>query len=182
MIYKLSSEYFVRPLLLEDVDGPYPLWFENQEVCKYNSHGKFFKSKKYFQDFFMSLDGQDKIVWAICHHVDGHIGNISLQDISLINRNAEFAILLGDARHHGKGVSKLAGQKIIDHGFNKINLERIYCGTASTNLAMNRLALSLGMIKEGVRRSHLYLDGHWLDVVEYGLLRSETVLEKSGLE
>ena len=181
MIYRLSNEYFVRSLDAADLDGPYLCWFENQEICKYNSHGKFFKSKQYFQDFYSNLDGQDKIVWAICHGVDGHIGNISLQDISLINRNAEFAILLGDSRHHGKGVSKLAGKKIIEHGFKKINLERIYCGTAATNDAMNRLALSLGMTKEGVRRSHLYLDGSWEDVVEYGLLKHELVVDSSDL-
>lgn len=173
MIYQLNSDYFVRPLLENDLGGAYVTWFEDQDVCKYSSHGKFFKTPDYFKAYFESLNGEDKIVWAICHQADGHIGNISLQSISSINRNAEFAIILGDKRHWGNGVARIAGAKLIEHGFDKLNLERVYCGTAANNVAMRKLALALGMTEEGCRRSHLYLDGCWVDVVEYGLLRSE---------
>lgn len=173
MIYELNNEYFVRSLLERDLDGPYLSWFEDQEVCRYNSHGKQFKTRDYFEKYFRSLNDEDKMVWAICHTVDGHIGNISLQNISAINRHAEFAVLLGDRRHWGKGVARLAGEKLIEHGFGKLNLERIYCGTAAGNMAMRKLAVALGMVEEGCRRSHLYLDGFWMDVIEYGLLRSE---------
>lgn len=173
MIYQLNSEYFVRPLNKTDLSGPYISWFEDQDVCRYNSHGKFFKTEAYFQSFIEGLDNEDHVVWAICHTIDGHIGNISLQSISLINRNAEFAILLGDKRHWGKGVARLAGEKLIEHAFFKLNLERIYCGTAANNKGMRSLALALGMVQEGCRRSHLFLDGAWVDVVEYGLLRHD---------
>lgn len=173
MIYELNGEYFVRPLLESDLDGHYPSWFEDQEVCRFNSHGKFFKTQDYFKKYLQSLNDEDKVVWAICHTADGHIGNISLQNISSINRHAEFAILLGDRRHWGKGVARLAGAKLIEHGFDKLNLERIHCGTAAGNVAMRKLALALGMVEEGCRRKHLYLDGGWADVIEYGLLRSD---------
>ena len=110
---------------------------------------------------------------AICHSADGHIGNISLQDISWINRCAEFAILLGDKRHWGKGVGVLAGRSVLLHGFQKLDLERIYCGTAATNAGMNALALALGMTLEGARRKHLFLEGERVDLLEYGILKSE---------
>lgn len=173
MIYKLNEDYFVRALLESDIDGVYPSWFEDQEVCKYNSHGKFVKTKNYFRAFYDSLNNEEQVVWAICHSTDGHIGNIGLQNISFINRSAEFAILLGDKRHWGKGVGKMAGSRLIAHGFDKLNLERIYCGTAANNKAMQDLALALGMVEEGRRRSHLYLDGAWVDVIEYGVLRTD---------
>ena len=173
MIYKLNDEYFVRPLQESDLAGPYMSWFEDQDVCRYNAHGKFFKTAAYFRSFYESLDSEAQVVWAICHDTDGHIGNISLLGISSINRNAEFAILLGDKRHWGKGVAKMAGHKLVQHGFDKLNLERVYCGTAASNEAMKKLALSLGMVQEGCRRSHLYLDGGWVDVIEYGLLRRD---------
>lgn len=173
MIYDLSGGYFVRPLLESDLDGTYPSWFEDQEICRYNSHGKFFKTRAYFRAYLDSLNGEDKVVWAICDQADGHIGNIALQNIASIDRHAEFAVLLGDRRHWGRGVARMAGAKLIDHGFDKLNLERIYCGTAASNAAMRKLALALGMVEEGCRRKHLYLDGEWVDVIEFGLLRSE---------
>jgi RimJ/RimL family protein N-acetyltransferase len=171
MIYQLNEEYFVRPLREDDVDGPYRSWFEDQEICGFNSHGKFFKSRQWFLDYISSINEEDKVVWAICHRVDGHVGNVSLQEISSINRNAEFAILLGDRRHLGKGLSKLAGRKLLEHGFQKLNLVRIYCGTADTSVPMKALAQALGMVEEGRRRKHLFLSGEWVDLVEFGVLR-----------
>jgi [ribosomal protein S5]-alanine N-acetyltransferase len=173
MIYTLDAGYYVRPLQESDLNGPYPTWFSDQDICRYNSHGKFFKNNAYFIDYLEGLNNEKQVVWAICHEMDGHIGNICLQDISFINRNAEIAFLLGDKRHWGKRVSFMAGQKLLEHGFNKLNIERIYCGTASTNKGMMKLALSLGMQQEGCRRSHLYLDGSWVDLIEYGILRHE---------
>ena len=173
MIYELSKDYFVRPLAEPDLDGPYPGWFEDQDVCRYNSHGKVFKTKAYFREYLNELNREDRMVWAICHFKDGHIGNIALQEISLINRTAEFAIMLGDKRHWGKGVGLLAGRKLLEHGFGKLNLERVHCGTAATNEGMKKLAVALGMTLEGTRRGHFFLEGSRVDVLEYGILRSE---------
>jgi ribosomal-protein-alanine N-acetyltransferase len=173
MIYQLSADYFVRPLAEGDLDGPYPSWFEDQEVCRFNSHGKFFKTRASFREYVDELNREDRVVWAICHVDDGHIGNIALQGLSFINRTAEFAIVLGDKRHWGMGVGLLAGLALLRHGFDKLNLERIYCGTASTNEAMKKLALALGMTFEGTRRQHLFLDGSRVDVDDYGILRAE---------
>jgi len=173
MIYALGNKYFVRALQLSDLEGPYPSWFEDQEICKYNSHGKYFKSANYYRSYIENIDKASQIVWAICHESDGHIGNVSLQSLSFINRSAEFAIIIGNKDHIGKGLSKMAGKKIIEHGFYKLNLERIYCGTADTNSQMKALAKSLGMVEEGRRRKHIYLDNMWVDIIEYGLLRKE---------
>ncbi|AEV24500.1 acetyltransferase, ribosomal protein N-acetylase [Azospira oryzae PS] len=179
MIYRLGDAYYVRPLREADLDGPYLSWFEDQEVCRYNSHGKYPRNREYFRAFYDSLNGADKVVWAICHDQDGHIGNISLQGISSINQHAEFAVLLGDRRHWQRGVSRMAGQCLIEHGFNKLNLVRIFCGTAATNLGMQRLALSLGFREEGRRKAHLYLDGQWVDVIDFGLLRPDVAVQVS---
>jgi RimJ/RimL family protein N-acetyltransferase len=173
MIYELNKNYFVRPLAENDLEGPYPGWFEEQEVCRYNSHGKFFKSRAYFRQYLDEMDKEDRVVWGICHIEDGHIGNVSLQRISFIDRTAEFAIILGDKRHWGKAVGHLAGRKLLEHGFKKLNLERIYCGTAATNEGMKKLALAMGMIPEGTRRKHLFLEGARIDMLEYGILRTE---------
>lgn len=173
MIYQLSGQYFVRLLRESDLEGAYPSWFEDQEICSYNSHGKFFKTMGYFRSYLADLDREDQVVWAICHQADGHIGNISLQGISFINRNADFAVLLGDKRHWGKGIAREAGIKLFYHGFCKLNLERIYCQTAASNVSMQSLAKKLGMVEEGCRRSHLYLDGNWQDMIEFGILRHE---------
>ena len=166
---KLNDFYFVRGLQEVDADGAYPLWFEDQDVCAYNSHGKYFRTKEYFRHFIRNLNSEKMLVWAICHVQDGHIGNVALQNISHINRNAEFAIILGDCRHWGKGVGRVASKAIIEHGFKKLNLRKIYCATAATNAGMRKLAANLGMNEEGVQKEHLFLSGEWVDLIIYGI-------------
>lgn len=173
MIYQLDRSYYVRPLRESDVEEPYPSWFEDQDVCRFNGHGKFFKSEAAIREFAAKANNERQIVWAICHSEDGHIGNNSLQNISFIDRTAEFAILMGDPRRWGKGVARLAGKALLYHGFSKLNLEKIYCGTADTNDGMKKLAVALGMFQEGTRRAHIYLEGERVDIVEYGILKSE---------
>jgi RimJ/RimL family protein N-acetyltransferase len=173
MIYRLSDEYHVRGLRESDLEGPYPTWFEDQDTCRFNSHGKYVRTGEYFRRFLQRLDGDEMVVWAVCHDTDGHVGNVSLQNMSFIDRTAEFAIILGDHRHRGRHVGTLAARKLLEHGFLKLNLHKVHCGTAATNEAMKRLALALGMQQEGVRREHLFLEGRWVDVIEFGVLRSE---------
>ncbi len=173
MIYELCDGYHVRGLRESDVNGPYPMWFEDQDVCKYNSHGTFAKNLDWFRAYFERLNGENQLVWAVCHEDDGHIGNASLQGISFVNRNAEFSILIGERAHWRRSVGLAAGMKLLQHGFTKLNLEKVYCGTAATNLGMQKLAGRLGMVEEGRRRKHLFLEGEWVDTIEYGVLREE---------
>jgi [ribosomal protein S5]-alanine N-acetyltransferase len=173
VIYRLSPEYHLRDLLISDTDGPYAGWFQDQEVCKFNSHGKFFPSRADLLAYVEGCRGADRVVMAIVHAQDGHVGNVSLQAISGIDRTAEFAILLGDRRHWRHGLGELAGRALLAHGFYKLNLERIHCGTAATNTGMQQLALRLGMREEGRRRAAVFLEGQRVDVVEYGILRDE---------
>ena len=173
MIHRLPGKYFVRPLRLSDIDGAYMSWFEDQEVTRWNSHGKFFKNVDYFRNYLAGLNSEDQITWAICHETDGHIGNISLQMISFIDRSADFGVLIGNRNHWGTGTAYEAAKKLIQHGFNKLNLHRIWCCTPAPNAAMCKLAKKLGMAEEGCRREHLFLDGAYVDMIEFGMLRSE---------
>lgn len=165
----------VLPLSEKELEGEYIHWFNDLEVCAHNRHGVFPMSISQIKNFISSLaTDKSQIVWAVYHLPDKkHIGNISLQSISLLDRTAEVAFLFGEKHYWGKGYAFSAASWIIEHGFNQLNLNRIYCGTASTNLAMQKLAEKLGMLKEGCRRQALYLNGDYADIIEFGLLRSE---------
>ena len=108
-----------------------------------------------------------------------HIGNISLQRIDYVSRNAEFAVLLGVKSCWGEGYGEEAGRLLLDHAFFSLNLHRVYCGTFSTNIGMRRLAEKLGMVEEGCRSEAVFKSGRWLDIVEFGVLR-QAYVEKFG--
>jgi RimJ/RimL family protein N-acetyltransferase len=130
------------------------------------------KLKKYVKESYIS--DTILVLAVIDKETDKHIGNISLQSIDWINKSAEIAFLLGEKKYWGKNIMFEAGSLLIDHGFKMLNLHRIYCGTSSENIGMQKLANKLGMIKEGQRKDALFKNGKYLDVIEYGIIVKES--------
>ena len=124
--------------------------------------------------YYNSLQNRQDVVLAIIHTETGtHIGNVSLQNINWISRNAEFAILIGDKNYWGQGYGEEAAQLIVAYGFNRLNLHRIYCGTIQGNVGMIKLAAKLKMKEEGIRKDAIFKNGRFLDIYEYGVLQND---------
>lgn len=173
--FLLGTNLYLRGLEREDLDGDYFQWFNDQDVCAGNSHGYFPNNRPSAEAFLTNIwSSMSALVLAIVTQSGNkHIGNISLQSIDWISRSAEFAIILGEKDFWGKGLGTEAAELIVNHGFNQLNLERIYCGTFADNLGMQKLAIHLGMAQEGRRRSAIFKNGSYQDVIEYGVLRNE---------
>lgn len=165
----------LRPLAEEDVLGPYLSWLNDAETSAGNSHHVFPYTEEAALDYVRnSRRSKNEIALAIeLNDASRHVGNITLQSIHPIYKSAEFAILIGDPIVRGKGIGFEAGTLLLAHGFRELNLHRIFCGTFHTNTAMTRLATRLGMKEEGRRREAAFKGGHWLDVIEFGILDSE---------
>jgi RimJ/RimL family protein N-acetyltransferase len=175
----LGENIYLRNLTLEDADGSYPQWFNDPEVCRYNSHYKFPYTKQKALDYIQyATESKNALILAVVHKKnDCHIGNISLQQIDLFNRNAEFAIIIGDKGFWKKGLAYEAAILLISHGFIELNLHRIYCGTSGKNIEMRKLAEKIGMKEEGRRREAILYEGSLVDVIEYGILQNEFLID-----
>lgn len=169
-----GDHIYLRPLNEKDIDGNYRYWLNDQEIVRFNSHGRFPMTPEKLKAFVQSAVTSDNtLVLAVIDKQSGeHIGNISLQGINWVDRNGEIAFLLGEKAYWGKGVMLEAGALLINHAFKTLNLHRIYCGTSSENSGMQKLAEKLGMIKEGIRKEAIYNNGTYHDIIEYGLLRN----------
>lgn len=170
-----GKNLYLRPLLEQDLEGDYVQWLNDPEVCKYNSHYKFPYTQNKALEYIKKYEYSDKdlVLAIILIKNNSHIGNISLQNINYLDRNAKFTIIIGHKKSWGKGYSKEAARLIINHGFLELNLHRIYCGTSIDNIPMQKLAQSLGMINEGCRRKAIFKNGEYHDILEYGLIADE---------
>jgi RimJ/RimL family protein N-acetyltransferase len=187
-----DGDLYLYPFRESDInDETYRSWFTNPEVTKYNSHGLFPMTEDRMKSFVHGLN-KDHIVFKIMiktldiekHHSSDHafgsfpekfvwIGNCSLQSFNWINRSSEFAIVIGDVTAWGKGYATRCLKLLFEHGFNKLGLNRIWTGTAATNKGMQAVAEAAGMKLEGLSRQGTYLDGEFVDVCHYGILREE---------
>jgi len=180
----MGNRVYLRGLDESDLEGHYFDWFDDQEVCKGNSHGYFPNNPQRMASYLKRVyDDSSLLVLAIVtKENDIHIGNISLQNIDWISRSAEYAILLGEKEFWGKGLAKEASDLLLYHGFVRLNLFRIYCGTFDNNIAMQKLADYMGMKKEGLRRKASFKGGLYRDVIEYGILRDEYLKRNTGVQ
>lgn len=166
---------YLRDLRESDAQGPYPSWFNDEEVCRGNRHHVFPYSQEQALAYIRESQGTDRrLVLAIVRGEDAaHIGNISLDNIDYISRSAALTIIVGDKTAWGKGYGREAARLICDHGFVTLNLRRISAGTFEDNAGFRRIAQYLGMVEEGRRRQAAFKLGRYVDIVEYGLLRDE---------
>lgn len=167
-----GNKIYLRTLVSNDVNGPYAFWLNDPDITFYNSHGRFPMSVKMLMEYVNSVEVSkvNLVLALIAKDTNKHIGNISLQNIDWIDRNAEIAFLLGDKSYWGKGIMFEAANLLINHGFNVLNLHRIYCGTSSENIGMQKLANKLNMKKEGLRKEAIFKMGQYFDIIEYGIL------------
>ena len=176
-----GERVYLRALVPEDAQGAYPTWFNDAEVCQGNSHHYYPYTVRETEAYIERAQSfRDELVLAIVPKETGqHIGNITLKRIDYIARTAEYAIIIGDKSTWGKGFAKEASRLLLDHAFYSLNLNRVYCGTFETNIAMQRLAEFMAMKEEGRRRQAVFKDNRLLDIIEYGVLRRE-YMERFG--
>jgi ribosomal-protein-alanine N-acetyltransferase len=170
-----GKRIYLRYLIDEDAKGPYLSWFNDESVCYGNSHHVFPFTQEMALRYIQQshITSEELVLAIIVSETQAHIGNIALQQIHPIYHSAEFSIVIGDKDYWNKGYGKEAGKLLCDHGFERLNLHRIYCGTFDNNEGMKQLALSLGMTKEGTRKEAAFTQGRYVDVIEYGMTKKD---------
>jgi ribosomal-protein-alanine N-acetyltransferase len=170
-----GTKVYLRALQESDADGNYLGWFNDAEVCAENSHHRFPSTRESLVKYVQAVESSpdDFVMAIVAVQGDVHIGNIALQSIDHVNRSAEYAIVLGEKDYWRGGYGREASYLLIRHGFDQLNLQRIYLGTPENNASMRRLAESLGMQEEGRQRRAFFKNGSYEDLILYGLLSEE---------
>ncbi|MDP3396773.1 MAG: GNAT family protein [Methanoregula sp.] len=174
-VFLKGDSIVLRPLHPDDTTGPYLNWFNDEEVCRGNSHHVFPFTEAVASEYISySHRSKDDLILAIDKKTNNqHIGNIALQRIHPVYRSAELSIIIGEKSAWGKGYGLEAVRLMCDHAFRTLNLHRVACGTFGSNEGMIHLALSIGMKEEGRRKEAVFKDGQYIDVIEFGILRDE---------
>ena len=73
----------------------------------------------------------------------------------------------------GKGIMTRAVYRILEDAFDDLNLHRVEIKAAMGNAKSWGLAQRLGFSREGCIRECSFVDGRFLDVYGYGMLRAE---------
>ena len=103
------------------------------------------------------------------------VGLIGLIGIDGINNKAEYYICIGEQNYKGKGIAKKATIMLLEYGFNKLGLNKIWLNVDSDNTAACHLYEKSGFVCEGEFKEELWHRGRYIDRKRYAILRENFV-------
>jgi len=108
----------------------------------------------------------DKESWKL-------VGTWAFNDIDWRNRATEFGILIGDKSYWNQGYGTESVRLLVQHGFNTLNLNRIFLHVFENNPRAIRAYEKAGLIHEGRERQAEFKDGDYIDVLRMSILKDE---------
>jgi RimJ/RimL family protein N-acetyltransferase len=119
---------------------------------------------------FREKEGED---WRL-------IGSTGFTHIDWRVRSAELGISIGDRSMWGRGLGTEATEVLVGHGFETLNLHRIWLRVYVDNLRAIRVYEKVGFVPEGRQRDGDFRRGRYRDVLLYSLLQHDW-LARTGL-
>lgn len=104
-------------------------------------------------------------------HGNELVGLVSLR-VSTVDRTADLGYAVARP-YWGRGIATEAARRVVDHAFDELRLEKVWCHIDPRNVASVRVAEKLGMQLEGRLRKHVVRRGERVDRLCYGLLATE---------
>lgn len=160
---------------LQEDDAAFMLeWMRDEEVTYY--------LKKNFHDFTLeqclqfikTAQSQTHVNrhYAICG-IDGeYMGTVSLKNINMEDRNAEYAITMRK-KSMGTGLAYEATKEILSIAYRELDLHKVYLDVVCDNVRAVKFYEKVGFIKEGIWKQHLLIKHEFKDVMWLRLLKEE---------
>lgn len=101
------------------------------------------------------------------------IGGCGFFNLDGKNCCAEFGVMIGDKSCWNQGYGTEAVRMLVQHGFNTLNLHRIYLRVLENNPRAIRAYEKVGFIHEGRQRQAEYKDGRYIDLLVMSVLKDE---------
>lgn len=142
----------IRPLIINDAHTSY----------KWRNDPRIWENTVNRPNKFISLE--DELVWIkkVLNEEDSHrfaiiadneyVGNIQLTNIS--DYTSYYGIFIGNVAYWGKGIAKIATQRILTLAFDELRLEKVKLRVRKENSSAFNLYLSVGF-KETDRNDNL---------------------------
>ncbi len=112
------------------------------------------------------LDASGQETWQL-------IGTWSFFNFDQRNASAEFGIMIGEKIYWDRGYGTEAVRLLVKHGFDTLNLHRIFLRVFETNPRAIRAYEKAGFTHEGRQRKAEFRAGSYLDVLVMSMLRHE---------
>jgi UDP-4-amino-4,6-dideoxy-N-acetyl-beta-L-altrosamine N-acetyltransferase len=170
MIYGQKTR--LRRIEREDIPT-FVRWFSDPQVREFLKLNRPISKAEEEKWFERQLDRQDSELFAI-ETMDGtHIGNIGLDSIDWVHRQAELGIVIGEQEYWSQGYGSDAIRTLLRFAFQEMNLHRVSLRVYQDNARGIRAYEKCGFRHEGCLREAIYRQGRYYDTLIMGILSHE---------
>ncbi|MCL1942740.1 MAG: GNAT family N-acetyltransferase [Candidatus Azobacteroides sp.] len=99
-------------------------------------------------------------------------GLIGFKDTDVLNRRTEIGYWLVE-KFRKKGIVTQSVKSLLKYAFEELDLNRVQIKAGTENIKSRRVPERLGFSFEGIEREGEYLNGGFIDLAVYSLLKSE---------
>jgi ribosomal-protein-alanine N-acetyltransferase len=171
--YLIGTKIYLRPL--EKEDAPlFTAWFNDPEVRR--TLNQYRPMSLHEEEEFLAKITQsehDLGLGIVVKAGDKLVGSTGLNRMDFKNRHASFGISIGDKSEWGKGHGTEATSLIVRHGFETLNLNRIWLYVFEDNPRAIHVYEKVGFKREGILRQDRFHEGHYWDTILMSILREE---------
>ena len=146
------------------------------------------KMDRWFEEWHQEMDaGMRHFEFGVMTKERVLIGNFGVSQFWPVHRTASVGFIIGEPAYWSRGYGTDALLLLVEYLFDWLDLRRIWLGTMSLNMRVQRLMEKCGFTFEARLRDAFVADGSYVDELVYGLLREEwpgraAMVERLGLK
>ncbi len=165
-----GERIFLRPISIDDAEDIYEYTSDEKTThFLYDQHEDLDQTKRMIANYFlkepigkyaMVLKENNKMIGAMEFRVHEW------------NKSGELGYTM-NSKYWGNGYATEAGKLILGLAFNVLELERVFAGCDTRNVASGKVLIRLGMKLEGIHRRDQMVKGQLVDSEYYSILKEE---------
>lgn len=170
-----TERLILRKLDLADAEDMYEYASEPivSRFVPWEAHKSVEDTKELLAFMIDSYGQKKKLTWAIeLKNENKMIGTIDFINWMPKRYKAELAYILSH-KYWGRGLTLEAARGLLAYGFAEMELNKVEAPIMLNNFQSQRVVEKLGMQHEGVARQHMIINGEFVDLAMYSVLKSE---------
>ena len=171
--FYIGHGFYLKALEKSDINETYLKWINDHDVTQYMSTGTFPTNMDELLEYYhhMTTTPNNVIMAIVDTETDRHIGNVALNNINWINRNADLGIMIGNKEFWGRGYGTGATKLMVQYGFNTLNLHKIWLGVHTCHTVAIRAYQKAGFKIEGEFKDNVFKDGKYHDTLRMAIIQ-----------
>ena len=170
-----TKRLILRKLTNEDLEDMYE-YASNEQVTKYvtwATHRNLEDTKRFLDFALKQYESKSVAPWGIEYKENGRlIGTVDFVSWQPKHNSAELGYVLSQP-YWGKGITTEATKKLIQFGFDHMDLVRIQARCFVENIGSERVMEKVGMTFEGTLRKAMFAKGKHQDLKMYSILKED---------